>query len=145
VIPCKPLENGRVYRRFFNKHWEIIPEPQRTGFAARLPWGDWLWKLPLKGKSKVDVAGLSKWGDYYGTRISIGERWGVEGTGDPNVDLPLVVGDDYYLEVSVGDDQTGITYAAGHFLLRHQDAINTFELLTVVPPAWISNVKYGCD
>jgi len=145
VIPCKVLENGRAYRRFFNREWVLIPEPQREGAARGLPWGDWVWELPLGDKTAVDVAGLSTRGDCFGTRTNIGQRWLFEGTGDPDIDLPLEAGDDYYVEVSVGNDQTRITYAVSHFLLRHRGTVDTFELLPVILPAEIPKVKYGED
>jgi hypothetical protein len=148
VIPCGPLESGRVYRRFFNNQWELIAEPQRNVFQRRYGerWGDKHVELTLKGKVAIDIVGISTRGDCYGLVTRIGERWFLRGgPDDSQIDLPLIAGNEYYLEVSVGDDESGIIYLVSYFVLGHQGTIHSFKILPTIPPTGITKVKYGYD
>ncbi len=84
----------------------------------------------------IDVAGLLKSGKCYGVTKQIGPRWSW-GSGGHETDIPLELGN-YYIEVSIKDCDTGIAYATSYFLLRNGGSVETFELLKVKPPSWIS-------
>jgi len=121
-----PVNNARVFTQFFSSRWEPLPEPERRGVPFGLPPGVWV-TLDCNEQARVDVAGLSSWGDCYGATSSIRERWVLEGTGDANLDIPLGVGE-FYLRVSVVDDKRGIIFACSDFLLKYGDSVETFQL-----------------
>lgn len=129
---CHPVANARVYTQFFNSRGEPLPEPERAGIPTfGLPVGVWV-TLERNDRAEVDVAVLSRWGDCYGVNRRISETLLLRGTGDPNLDTPLQVGE-FYLEVSVVDDKRSITYAVSHFLFKYGGSAESFHLLAAKP------------
>jgi hypothetical protein len=120
LISCRPLDNGMISVCFMNSEREQIPEPKRFKTC------NWL-QLKSQGSSKIGVAGLYKSGACYGSLTGIGERWLM---GNHGIDIPLEPGK-YYVQVSVQDCETGITYATSCFELTHQGSPESFRLMDI--------------
>ena len=117
LISCRPLNSGMISVIFLNSEREPIPEPKRLKTC------NWL-QLKPHGTSKIRVAGLYKSGVCYGSLTGIGDRWLM---GDHGIDIRLEPGK-YYVQVSVQDYETGITYATSCFELTHRGSSGSFKL-----------------
>jgi hypothetical protein len=133
LFVCQPIENMRVYTKFFDHRWESLPAPPSS---LKRPFGlsPGVWKsLSCDGMFAVDVAGFSKWGDCYGALGSVHDRWNMQGKGDPEFDIPLGVGE-FYLEVTAIDDKLDFIYCTSYFLLKNGGSIDSLELVPTKPP-----------